>query len=953
MPGLKLKLKTATKISKGAHGVKIKWDMNKHKRDQMTGRFVNKPGSEEFKAEPFGPGKTGNIKGTDVIKLHVTSNPKKPGSKANADFENYKDDMTVAEFKAAVGNNTKANEHLTYDTKKGFITIHDPATLPAKPLAQPEPPPPPKLTTAEYAITSKTKNLQPHDKIKLLAGHNPKKPGSKSAALFSNYKDEMTVAEFHAAIGNKKASQETLLYDLKKGFISVHNGADLADMQSGKLSPGKLAAHMQTGDKALGVVSKNPFTAGTKNYQDFEDAAFDQGLVTQAKVTASVDPATGAPKPKLADLDDNDIITSQTGATYNASLLKSDPDPVFKKVVDDNLASGKWTVKPKPVTLMDTDKVSVKGGSMISSTKYTVAEYKAITGMTDAQVQSALSAGKLHLHPPEAGAPAPKPATPTPAPAPKPLPKQSVEDDTVVQTMGGTVYTAAEYKAKWKANGLSDEDVINKLNNNIASGVLVVKTKSKFADNDVVETYFGNKYTIAQLKAKYPHHTDDDIQEQLDNGDLSFVAKQPPPPQPKSTPTLDALHDDDVIVNSMGVVMMSAGGAKKLETASKTAVEDALASGAWKKEGASPAALTKLSQIPKAEWDTHDVATITAANPYPANSEAWIKFKKIHNTSSGTQSMSVTKYMSSTTNVGTQEAVLDKMVADGHVKFVTPAQKTAVQAQKALLQQQAAAEATKKAAATAAAQKTKWNAHFQVVKEKSIAQFTDDPTWGSKPGNMLPSQVKQSGMVAVKNIMGLKYHSNSKYAGVAWYTNGGYSAANEKLRNPKLGHAHLNSEQKGHVKELDSLMSETKEDVVMWRGISESSDTVPTADAQGNMNNMPPPFEFVDGGYASMSFNPRVSDSFKGYSTTHASGSTYSQTGKRRTLFKMRIPKGSKAAFVGRKYSQDLAMEDEAEVITARGTRFKYISTTRDVDFYGAKYDIIELEIVNHAGGNI
>jgi hypothetical protein len=316
--------------------------------------------------------------------------------------------------------------------------------------------------------------------------------------------------------------------------------------------------------------------------------------------------------------------------------------------------------------------------------------------------------------------------------------------------------------------------------------------------------------------------------------------------------------------------------------------------------------------------------------------------------------MSVTKYMSSTTNVGTQEAVLDKMVADGHVKFVTPAQKKAVQAQKALLQQQAAAEATKKAAATAAAQKTKWNAHFQVVKEKSITQFTDDPKWGTVPGNMLPSQVKQSGMVAVKDIMGLKYHSNGKYPGVGWYTDGGYSAANETMRNPKLGHAHLNSEQKGHVKELDSLMSETKEDVVMWRGISESSDTVPTAEAQGNMNNMPPPFEFVDGGYASMSFNPRVSDNFKGYSTTHGDGgSTYSMTGKRRTLFKMRIPKGSKAAFVGRKHSAGLAMEDEAEVITARGTRFKYISTTRDVDFYGAKYDIIELEIVNHAGGNI
>jgi len=123
----------------------------------------------------------------------------------------------------------------------------------------------------------------------------------------------------------------------------------------------------------------------------------------------------------------------------------------------------------------------------------------------------------------------------------------------------------------------------------------------------------------------------------------------------------------------------------------------------------------------------------------------------------------------------------------------------------------------------------------------------------------------------------------------------------------------------------------------MWRGIG-------TGGAIDNFNNLPPPLEFPDMGYASMSHNPNVSlSTFAGYSAI---------TGNR-VLFRVRVPKGTNAAFISRRYSVESAMADEAEVITARGTRFKYVSTTENMSVGGySKIDVIDVEIVTNAGGN-
>jgi hypothetical protein len=57
-----------------------------------------------------------------VIKVLV-SNPKREGSKAHARFALYRTGMTVAEYRAAVGDATNARADLAWDQKHGFIRI--------------------------------------------------------------------------------------------------------------------------------------------------------------------------------------------------------------------------------------------------------------------------------------------------------------------------------------------------------------------------------------------------------------------------------------------------------------------------------------------------------------------------------------------------------------------------------------------------------------------------------------------------------------------------------------------------------------------------------------------------------------------------------------------------------------------------------------------------------------
>jgi ADP-ribosyltransferase exoenzyme len=735
--------KVKTTVSKSAGLAKIKWDEKKHKRE-AGGRFTFKPGTEEFKAEPFGAGKTSGVVDTDVIKLHVKANPKKPGSAASADFAKYEDNMTVGEFKAAVGPNAKS--HLTHDTGKGFITIHDPKTLP--PVEK-------ELAFSDYVITSKVKGVVPTDKIKLLSTSNPKKPGSKAAEDFAKYKDEMTVAEFHAAVGDKSTGQGHILHDLKKGYISVHDPADLKALKTGAKSPGLVAAEQKIGDKKLGVFTTNPFTAGTKNHEDFEAAAKSLGLQTPAAAGAANKAAIEGKK-KFSDLADDDTVVMQSGTEYKVKDLKASMSAAGAAKYDQNVESGIWKVK----------------------------------------------------------------------------------------------------KAQKASHGL--------------------------AEDDVIESYLGSKYTVSEWKK----HMQGSGQGDLD----AFLTKK---------------------LNDGGLKVVPKVGATTTAGAGKT---------------------VKFADIPLNQQSQYDLTITAASNPYKHASPEWIKFKSLE-LKGGT--MSVQKYYTTAALTTEQKtATMQQIIDDGHVKLVTPEQKAVVAAQKAKYQQEQVLKQQEASKAAAEAQKQKYKMHFEQIKP---ADWHNDPKWSKVPGFKAPdtSTGKAEVMKSTQKALGLQFHSRSSSDAVSYYTGSGYTSINGGLRSS--GYAALAPSTKNYVKKLDAMMEDTKGDAIMWRGVGKHGDD------PKNVNNIPPPSEFVDMGFSSLSHNPNVSKNFSGQSA---------MTGKT-TLFRVRVPKGSKAAFISRRETEAAAMNDEAEVITARGTRFKYISTTRDVQMEYSKVDIIEVEIVAHDGGMI
>ncbi len=60
--------------------------------------------------------------------------------------------------------------------------------------------------------------------ITVLVDSNPKRPGSKAAAVFSHYQSGQTIAEFAdalAAAGLGKEATPNLVYDAKHGFITI------------------------------------------------------------------------------------------------------------------------------------------------------------------------------------------------------------------------------------------------------------------------------------------------------------------------------------------------------------------------------------------------------------------------------------------------------------------------------------------------------------------------------------------------------------------------------------------------------------------------------------------------------------------------------------------------------------------------------------------------------------
>ena len=842
------------RLSKGAALSKIKWDEKKHKRE-AGGRFAHKPGSEEFKAEPFGAGKTANLQNTDVIKLHVKANPKVAGSSAAQDFAKYQDNMTVAEFKSAVG--PKAQGHLTHDLKKGFITIHDPKTLP--PVKK-------ELSFSEYVVASKTSGVQGADKIKLLVPVNPKKAGTKAAADFAKYKDEMTVAEFHAAVGDKSAAQGHILHDLKKGYISVHNPAELNALRTGAKSPGQAAAEMKIGDKKIGAMTANPFASGTKNHDDFEVTAKQLGLTT-LKANAAAKAAAGT----------TPVITATSG--------------------------GKTLAKD----LADDDIIETYIGN-----KYTVAQYK--KGWTDAGHSNESATAKIQGFMDD--------GTIKVVPKAKTTLDSLTDDDIVINKMGNKMDVA-----DLKKTGANDPSFKKTAENAIASGAWTVTSKSAI------------KAASAQTAASATH----------------------------IKPTATLLPDDTVIVNGAGS-KTTIGKYKSTTPAwmskeqSLKNLQDDLDQGWWKVEGPIPPAPPPVKPVGqtvtgvvkaydiKQISQSDELVLLSTTNPYPKPSKpqgsaldpdemTWVKYQSFMQKSS--KKMTMADYMA--TQAGTpaeKQASLQKMVDQGHIKVVDYKIAQAEAAAKAQ-----AAQAAAKAAhdAQQAALKQTHALHFQQVKEVPANKWYDHTKWGNVPvvkdtanatkGYSLSTSDQQyQEMTAARKATGLSFVGHSNDA-VSFYTGSGYDNLNRVMR--ESGYDALSPTGKGYVNRLDKLQQEIQGDLIMWRGIG-SGHKGPAH----NKNNIPPPTYFTDPGFASMSFNPTVSKTFSGRSDITGVG----------TIFRVRVPKGAKGAFVGRNSHEYEAMKDEAEVIAARGTRFNYVSTTHGVSIGGKTMTVIELEITKPDG---
>lgn len=63
-----------------------------------------------------------NFKADQKITILAAVNPKKAGTKANAIFALYRNGMTVAELKAAAGDNY-ATANILWDVRHGFISV--------------------------------------------------------------------------------------------------------------------------------------------------------------------------------------------------------------------------------------------------------------------------------------------------------------------------------------------------------------------------------------------------------------------------------------------------------------------------------------------------------------------------------------------------------------------------------------------------------------------------------------------------------------------------------------------------------------------------------------------------------------------------------------------------------------------------------------------------------------
>jgi hypothetical protein len=422
-------------------------------------------------------------------------------------------------------------------------------------------------------------------------------------------------------------------------------------------------------------------------------------------------------------------------------------------------------------------------------------------------------------------------------------------------------------------------------------------------------------------------------------------------PEPAGTPAAKppknghGLSHEDVLTNAKGTSSLSVGDLHKSFKAQGKTPEEAdayisshLELGNMKVKPKPP---PKPAPMPDKLMADHAAAAEAAKKPEPAKpapTKLPPRYAPEDKINAYGDEMTVAQWKKNFGGHMTDEqaqAFLDQRVKHGMFSITKASPAAASTAQKAADAEQAALTARKLEAEQAN------KVHIEQTKPPEAAP--DKARW-DKATAVQPDVFEKDGIDAhqqamedTRKKMGMKFVKGGDNESINEYSAEGYESINGTLR--EKTYADLSPSDKKHTDELDRLISEseTKADGVMWRGVQDFKKN------HKNLNNMPPPSEFTDLGYSSMSFSPRVAGDF--------AGQTIDGTN---VVFKIRVPKGTKALHIANEHNESIAEslnDGEAEAITARGTRFKYISTTKaGAKIHGQMHDVIELEVVHNNG---
>lgn len=212
------------------------------------------------------------------------------------------------------------------------------------------------------------------------------------------------------------------------------------------------------------------------------------------------------------------------------------------------------------------------------------------------------------------------------------------------------------------------------------------------------------------------------------------------------------------------------------------------------------------------------------------------------------------------------------------------------------------------------------------------------------------SQTSTEGKALYRELLdksGVETFSALQHGAVATYSGNGYSNFNAALRAAKGDQSKISSYHKGMASQLQTLMnkSRTKSDIILYRGINDGA--TEEGGVKFDINDAPPPPEFMDHAFTSMSLVPSRARGFAGT----GQGKGFENGSYVPTLFKIRVPKGVPAFGIARSTvgtNVKNMVKDEAEILFAPGHRFRIVSRQKKkvASSDGGSYTVFETEVL-------